>query len=346
MTQIDVAKQAQVFEHPNLSTAFEKIENQSDKYTFTEAETDMESRLIKTVDDATVSTVKAKQIETEVLKDLIAANPFFLEAQQVQKCAALLGRNPIDLLEPLVLLTKSFARPPISNYYVSVVGLGKSGNIYLGVNLEFKNNPLNQAVHAEQFLITNAKMHGETELAGIALSAPPCGHCRQFLNKIGEGDQTVIRTPGNPDTTLPALLPKSFGPKELGRVSGLLNPGIKIERAPHSCALTDAAIEAAHSSYAPYTEAISGIAIRTKDGAIYSGSYLENVAYNPSLSPLQTALVAFVADQRHYHEIEEVVLAEKEGALISQKETTAMVLKGIAPDAAFRTFFISTTLLA
>lgn len=51
---------------------------------------------------------------------------------------------------------------------------------------------------------------------------------------------------------------------------------------------------AAANSYAPCSQEKSGVAIQTTDGQIYYGSYSETVAFNPSLSPLQTALVFFV----------------------------------------------------
>ena len=43
-------------------------------------------------------------------------------------------------------------------------------------------------------------------------------------------------------------------------------------------------------SYAPYSKSFAGVAVRTRDGRIFSGAYAENAAFNPSLSPLQAAL--------------------------------------------------------
>ena len=94
------------------------------------------------------------------------------------------------------------------------VALGGSGTIYIGVNLEFPGTPLNNSVgiaamaccqasrteelpsqdvdmsrcmsqvHAEQFLLSNAAWHGETDLKLLAVSAAPCGHCRQFYSEL------------------------------------------------------------------------------------------------------------------------------------------------------------------
>lgn len=64
------------------------------------------------------------------------------------------------------------------------MGLGASGRLYVGVNLEFARLPLNNSVHAEQFLVVNALHHGEQAIEKMAVSAAPCGHCRQFYSEL------------------------------------------------------------------------------------------------------------------------------------------------------------------
>jgi len=98
-----------------------------------------------------------------------------------------------------------------------------------------------------------------------------------------------------------------------------------------SDALVLAALAAARKSYAPYTKAYSGVAIGTRLGHTYKGAYIENAAYNPSLPPLQTALVALITAGESYSAISEVVLVEEEGAPISQKSAAEAVLSAIAP---------------
>lgn len=39
-------------------------------------------------------------------------------------------------------------------------------------------------VHSEQCLLTNLLLHGERELLTLAISAAPCGHCRQFYSEL------------------------------------------------------------------------------------------------------------------------------------------------------------------
>lgn len=39
-------------------------------------------------------------------------------------------------------------------------------------------------VHGEQFLMANLVLHGERSLQALAISAAPCGHCRQFYSEL------------------------------------------------------------------------------------------------------------------------------------------------------------------
>ena len=59
-----------------------------------------------------------------------------------------------DLLKALLSPTSTLARPPISQFHVGAVGMTPTGDIYMGVNLEFEDMPLNNSVHAEQFLLS------------------------------------------------------------------------------------------------------------------------------------------------------------------------------------------------
>lgn len=269
-------------------------------------------------------------------KDMIVPNPFVIEKAKVDAIVFEKDITVEDLLQQLVTVAKLYARPSISGYKVGVAALGESGNIYLGVNLELAGQPLNEAVHGEQFLVVNARNHGEKRLVAIALSAAPCGHCRQFLHEMGGGDQLLIITPNNLDKTLASLLPESFGPENLGVSSSLMQVSEEIHSFDGEDLLVKKALQAAITSYAPYSESKSGVAIQTKDGSIYTGSYLENVAFNPSLSPLQAALVALVVGGKEYDEITRVVLAEKESARISQEAYSEHIVRYLAPGVLFK----------
>jgi cytidine deaminase len=229
-----------------------------------------------------------------------------------------------------ILEAKKFARPPISNFFVGAVAVATSGKVYLGANFEFPGQALSFTVHAEQAAVVNAMAHGETGLTTIAVSAAPCGYCRQFLNELTTASTLQIVLPDSPPVPLSSLLPSAFGPRDLGIDAALMSPqshGLALD-APDE--LAAAALEAANASYAPYTQAYAGVALRTHDGAIFRGSLAENAAYNPSMSPLQAAIVNLVINGgKTYADIAEAVLVEAGGAPISQEGATRAVLGAI-----------------
>lgn len=97
-----------------------------------------------------------------------------------------------------------------------------------------------------------------------------------------------------------------------------------------------AALEAANKSHAPYSGCPSGLALVDGGGKIYKGSYMESAAFNPSVGPVQAALVAFVAGGGgKYEEIVAAVLVEKEGATVKQEATGRLLIRSIAPKCQF-----------
>jgi cytidine deaminase len=270
---------------------------------------------------------------SDELCEMLPANPFVIPAEKVEEITRCCGIDVDELLQRLIPVARSFARPPISGYKVGIAALGKSGAIYLGVNLEFLGSPLNYCIHGEQFLVTNARNYGEKGLVAIALSAAPCGHCRQFLNEMGGDGSLRILTPNSPPTTLSELLPEAFGPQDLGLSGNLMTMADQCKLIVHGSKLIARAYEAADASYVPYSRAKSGVAIEMDDGKVYVGSHLENAAFNPSISPLQAALIALVADQREYDEIRRVAFVESSSAVISQEGVTRELLGNLAPEA-------------
>ena len=140
--------------------------------------------------------------------------------------------------------------------------------------------PLAGSVHAEQFVVALASQRGEGGLRRIAVSAPPCGHCRQFCCELncadelefefgGEGEEGAEGREGEEGrrrreeaggpgasssssvATLRALLPRHFGPHDLARASGtrpkllLDDSGVSLELTPRSVAAVAAASTAA-----------------------------------------------------------------------------------------------------
>jgi len=234
----------------------------------------------------------------------------------------------------LLAQAQSYARASLTTFRVGAVVRGTSGALYLGGNIEFLGASLGQTVHAEQAALANAFMHDEPGIEAIAVSAPPCGHCRQFLFEFAEGRDIDVMLPEQPAIGLSALLPRPFGPADLNVAQGPLSR-TKIA-AEDVESVAQAARYAAANAYAPYTNSPSGVAIRSRRGNVYRGSYIENAAFNPSLPPLQVALVAMAMANEDFSDIAEVVLAEASNNSISQLNATKSVLAVIAPRAEFR----------
>lgn len=106
--------------------------------------------------------------------------------------------------------------------------------------------------------------------------------------------------------------------------------------------LERSAFAAANASYAPYSQCPSGVAIATKRGYIYSGSYMESAAYNPGLPALQAAIVAFICGGGgSYDEIETAALVETIGAPVQHAATARVALKYIAPEACLHVYEVA-----
>ncbi|XP_060188691.1 cytidine deaminase 1-like [Lycium barbarum] len=341
---------------------------------------------------------------------MMDAVKFVVEASEAESLTNKLGLPSVHhLLPALVQPAQSLARPPISNYPVAAVGLGSDGRLFLGVNLEFPGVPLHHSVHAEQFLITNLAVHRCPRLLAFAVSAAPCGHCRQFLQETRNSSDIKIHitsTQNNPDMFEPLrdILPNPFGPfdllddetplllerhnnglslsedlcngfsvnsgnlsngsnkneisvnsgnlsnvYEISGNSGNLSNGYEISvnsgnlsngsDKNGSTLLRIAASEAANDSHAPYSGCPSGVALMDCEGKIYRGSYVESAAYNPSLGPVQAALVAFVArGGGGYEQIVAAALVEKEGAKVRQEDTARLFLKLVSPKCDLKVF--------
>ncbi|GMI83922.1 cytidine deaminase 1 [Hibiscus trionum] len=293
---------------------------------------------------------------------------FVIESAEAEQMAKQSGRTVHQLLPSLVKSAQTLARPPISKFHVGAVGIGSSGRIFFGVNLEFPGLPLNQSVHAEQFLITNLSLNAEPRLKHIAVSAAPCGHCRQFLQELRDAPDVKILIASSDDekenkinnncnekdqefTPLSHFLPHRFGPDDLlPKDAPLL-----LESHPNGLSfcsdfsrsnteggeenLKNAALDAANMSYAPYSGCPSGVALVDVEGKIYKGSYMESAAYNPSMAPVQAAIVAYVArGGGGYERIVGAVLVEKAEGVIKQEDAARLLLQCISPKCEFKVF--------
>ncbi len=245
-----------------------------------------------------------------------------------------LGRMPNDLSDIRALLPQAakLAKPPISNFHVGAVCRGTTtGNVYLGANVEFAGEALSFTVHAEQAAITNAWINGEAGIDLLAVTAAPCGYCRQFLNELSTAATMQISI-GDEDThPLSYFLPQSFGPSDLGVTGGLMTPANNELTIAETDDLAQAALRAANMSYAPYSKSFAGIALRTSGGRMFLGPYGENAAFNPSISPLEVALSALNVNGGDWSQIEEVVLVHTEPSLHASATRTVLAAISSAP---------------
>lgn len=231
------------------------------------------------------------------------------------------------------LKVQQYALAPVSKFLVAAAALGESGAVYFGVNVEFPGHPHSSTIHAEQCAIANAALSGETRLVDLVVNAPPCGHCRQFMNELYGVDSLgihVIDADGSlRASSTSALLPEDFGPQHLGQQERLLRSqgGHGLVLPPQIKQLQDIgqeALRAANRAYAPYSKCPAGVALRLRDGRLFGGFLIESCAFNPSLSPLQTAVVHAISKGalRSLDEIDEIALVELARAPVSFARST------------------------
>lgn len=173
------------------------------------------------------------------------------------------------------------------------------------------------------------RLRGEPALASVTVNYTPCGHCRQFMNELNSGGELQIRLPGRAPATLADYLPDAFGPKDLDIASLLMDKVDHGHRLALDDALTQAALAAANQSHAPYSNAHSGVALETQDGNLYAGRYAENAAFNPSLPPLQAALILLNLSGGDCLNIRRAVLVEPQEAILSQWDATRATLAAL-----------------
>ena len=265
----------------------------------------------------------------QLLSQIVTAPSFMgiIPAAQAHKLATQMAISIEALMDALVPIARCYAYVPISNYHVGSVVRGTSGNLYFGGNLEFPGLGLNMTVHGEQAAVVNARLNGESGLDALAVNGTPCGHCRQFLSEINN-PQLAIIYPNGQSKPLSQVLPNAFTPQALGNKQGLFDPIMPKPQLTLDSddVLSNTALQMALQSYAPYSNNWAGIAVQLSNGLIVAGPYLESVAFNPSLSPLQTVLVGLRLRQQPWQEIQDAVLVEQRASLSSQKQMSRALL--------------------
>ena len=279
----------------------------------------MQSALVHAIDQLPPA------LRSELLTWYLQHSLAVLPAELMQRLQQVSGLTLPQLTLALLPVAAAFSYAAISQFHVGAIVWGGSGNFYLGANMEFARQSLNQTIHAEQCAINHAWLHYETELLGITINASPCGHCRQFMNETSSAQTLRIYLPSS-EHSLPQLLPAAFGPRDLGVLDGLLQP--QRHEMPHQLTdrLLQAAAEAATQSYAPYSQSYAGVALQTQDGSLFCGRYAENAAFNPSLPPLQSALIMLRMAGYAPEDIQAAALVESQQGQISHLAASQALL--------------------
>jgi cytidine deaminase len=103
------------------------------------------------------------------------------------------------------------AYAPYSKFHVGAAVRAKDGRVFTGVNVENAAYPL--GICAERSVISAAAGAGYRpgDLSAIAITASPCGGCRQWIAEFRIPSVTYRGADGDPVARTPAdLLPDSF----------------------------------------------------------------------------------------------------------------------------------------
>ena len=254
-----------------------------------------------------------------------------------------------ELAEALMPVAGAFAVTPISHFNVGVV-VRCGGRLVFGANAEW--GPLPLSVHAEQCAVSQALLNSaRCRRAGepiecLYVTAPPCGHCRQFLveQEYVQGHDIAIHVRGHaPVERVSQLLAEPFTPRDLEIAPG--RPEVTGVALPPQCARNDIASLATAAFYAmcdvsraQYSQAASGVAVCFGlSSNIAAGAYIENCAYNPTFQAISAAFMAARFEGRDLTKISKVVMLEKPGTL-TNRELTDLIRKCVCPAATFDFF--------
>ena len=115
-----------------------------------------------------------------------------------------------DLYERAVAIAER-AYAPYSDFHVGAAVRARDGRIFEGVNVENASYPL--GICAERAAIARAVGEGcrPGDLEEIAVTAAPCGGCRQWLYEFRLEQVTFRKADGEVVSRTPAeLLPETF----------------------------------------------------------------------------------------------------------------------------------------
>jgi cytidine deaminase len=107
------------------------------------------------------------------------------------------------------------AYAPYSNFHVGCAVLARDGRVIEGVNVENAAYPLGVCAERTALSRAVAEGYGPGDFAVAAITASPCGGCRQWMHELGV-ERVVFRNRGRVvRMTTDELLPESFDSSNL-----------------------------------------------------------------------------------------------------------------------------------
>jgi cytidine deaminase len=259
--------------------------------------------------------------------------------------AGLIAEHGLASIDELALaclpVADEMPRPHISGFRVPAVGIESgTGALLFGANLEFPGTELTTTIHAEGFVTLRARRRGRG-LVTVALPvAYSCAFCRQTFAEAAWSDSLVIIDAAGNRVPLADLYPHQFRPSDLGMPADwgrVAWPDLELF-APFEgpAAVRAALLEAGARAHAPYSASPSAVVLLLRDGRILSAGCVESVAFNPSISAMQAALVELAAARADGPEVVEAWLAMRAGGPVDPEPGFRSLLRAVAPAASAR----------
>lgn len=249
-----------------------------------------------------------------------------------------------DLVDPeeaavLALATaRTLARPPVSGYHVGAAALVTDGDLLLGGNVEWPGASIWQTVHAEGFVTLLARARGTHLTSLVTDQARPCAHCRQVLAEMDGADDLVLADPAGRRLRLTDLYPWPFVPADLDVAPAGTDdtpfPYLGLAPADTPGEIASALVAAGRRAHAPYSGAPAACVLVLADGSLVPGTVLESVAFNPTIGPVQDALVGLLAAGGSASEIAHAWLGVGRAAAVGHEAVARDLLAVAVPGAA------------
>ena len=291
------------------------------------------------------STQIGERLDAEMTR-LVAANAHrpednlgsILAAAEVSILCQSFGLGSVEELMLLELApARGMARPPISNFFVGAVGLEReTGNLILGGNVEFPRTHLGFTIHGEGFVFTRAASRGTT-IESIAIGeAHPCAHCRQYISEFAGSRELTLIDPLGHRLTMAELYPWPFDPDYLGErgaVAGAYDASLELAANDWPATIADRLLDAGRRAHAPYSKCPGAVVLALDDGQMVSGFSVESVAFNPTMGPLQAAMINLIAHGYETSDIAEAALGTRLGGNVDYSLSVGELLGKLAPQA-------------